>query len=214
MSWQGNGLFALLGPLRHYLDGMTSDASWGQKFTEDMTTHNAVEFMCMEPLLCELSPESDDTEFDGAQLNLLSQWISAANRSFESGKRGEIDFARGLALFESLREKSVDAEAEGFALCSTSSIPAAKRNHHVIKSLALASEQLHRALVHQSQCCREHTARLHLNGFNFGDEDQASHFFLFLSSDSNSDSCRWQGTNCDFSLYVKFISFLSSFLPP
>ncbi|KAF6825959.1 extracellular alkaline serine protease [Colletotrichum plurivorum] len=190
MSWQDNGLFALLGPLRHYLDGMTSDASWGQMSTEDMRTHNAVEFMSMEPLLCELSPESDDTEFDGAQLNLLSQWISAANRSFESGKRSEIDFTRGLALFESLREKSVDAEAEGLPSCSTSSIPAAKRNHHVVKSLARASEQLHRALVHHSQCCRGHTARIHLNGFNFEDENQVSHFFLFLSSDSNFESCR------------------------
>lgn len=200
MSWQGNGLFALLGSLRHYLDGMTSDASWGQMSTEDMTTQNAVEFMSMEPLLCELAPESDETAFDEKQLGLLFQWISAAIRSFESGRRSEIDFARGLELFESLRGKSTDAEADGVMLCGTSSIPAVKRNHHVIESLALASEHLHHALVHQSQCCREHTARIHLDGFNFRDENEFSHFFLFLSSDSESESCRWQGTNCDFAL--------------
>ncbi|KAF6810498.1 extracellular alkaline serine protease [Colletotrichum sojae] len=200
MNWQSHRLFTLLGPLRRYLNGMTSDASWVQISTEDMRTHNAVEFMSMELLLCELSPESDETAFDEKQLSSLSQWISAANRSFESGKRGEIDFARGLELFESLRGRSTDAEADWVVLGGSSSTPAIKRNHHVIKSLAQTSERLHRALVHQSEYCRDHTARIHLNGFNLGDDGEVSRFFLFLSSNSNYESCRWQGTNCDLSL--------------
>lgn len=200
MSWRSHRLFGLLEPLRRYLDGITSEASWGQLSIEDTRTQNEVELISFESDLCELDAGTDEKTPAADQLDRLYDWISATNKSFESGKRQEVDFKKGLELFEALRGKPSEAEAMAVALCGTRPAPGVKRTNHVINSLATASGQLHRALVLHSQCCRDHTARIHLNGLSFGVDDKSTRFFLFISSDSDSQTCRWQETDCELAV--------------
>ncbi|KAK1706629.1 hypothetical protein BDP67DRAFT_445760 [Colletotrichum lupini] len=143
------------------------------------------------------------------QLQTLQEWWELAIDLEKQGRRNEIDFKKCPTFPRTKGGDENPVEMDSTALFDD---PVDKPRRY----LAKPSKYLFQVLLRQSRCCGNHIARLHLDGFHTQDEDTATRFSLFLSSNPEPPELKteWHETSCELFMYETTCMSTKSALTP